>query len=187
MAGITVSEKNHWRDRIAKRIDHRVETLVAKEDPTLLQRVEKDARDRAYKSLGIDTQQREMEAIQKQKEELEKREHRLAAEQTAIVNGTRPEDELDSGPYCRSNVVEDAVDSRAKALEADILAESDLGRRVLSLREEKDNLLDTVWLATSSSQIKELWGKVNSLLEITPTALEDKALKIAPVQEGQGG
>ena len=183
MAGITVSEKNHWRDRIAKRIDHRVETLVAKEDPTLLQRVEKDARDRAYKSLGIDTQQREMEAIQKQKEELEKREHRLAAEQTAIVNGTRPEDELDSGPYCRSNVVEDAVDSRAKALEADILAESDLGRRVLSLREEKDNLLDTVWLATSSSQIKELWGKVNSLLEITPTALEDKALKISPPLE----
>ena len=74
MAGITVSEKNHWRDRIAKRIDHRVETMVAKEDPTLLQRVEKDARDRAYKSLGIDAQQREMEAIQKQKEELEKRE-----------------------------------------------------------------------------------------------------------------
>ena len=73
---------------------------------------------------------------------------------------------------------------RAKALEADILAESDLGRRVLSLREEKDNLLDTVWLATSSSQIKELWEQVNSLLEITPTALEDKALKIAPPAGG---
>ena len=47
----------------------------------------------------------------------------------------------------------------------------------------KDNLLDTVWLATSSSQIKELWGQVNALLEIKPTALEEKALKIAPVQE----
>ena len=183
MAGITVSEKNHWRDRIAKRIDHRVETLVAKEDPTLLQRVEKDARDRAYKSLGIDAQQREMEAIQKQKEELEKREQRLLAEQKAIIQGTKPEDELDNGPYCRSNVVEDAVDSRAKALEADILAESDLGRRVVSLREEKENLLDTVWLATSSTQIKQLWEQVNSLLEITPTALEDKALKISPPLE----
>jgi hypothetical protein len=183
MAGITVSEKNHWRDRIAKRIDHRVETLVAKEDPTLLQRVEKDARDRAYKSLGIDTQQREMEAIQKQKEELEKREQRLLAEQKAIIQGTKPEDELDNGPYCRSNVVEDAVDSRAKALEADILAESDLGRRVLSLREEKENLLDTVWLATSSTQIRQLWEQVNSLLEITPSVLEDKALKISPPLE----
>jgi hypothetical protein len=80
-------------------------------------------------------------------------------------------------------VVEDAVDSRAKALEADILAESDLGRRVLSLREEKENLLDTVWLATSSTQIKQLWEQVNSLLEITPTALEDKALKISPPLE----
>jgi hypothetical protein len=183
MAGLTQTEKSHWQERIGKRIDHRIETLVAKEDPTLLNRVEKEARERAFKSLGIDAQQREMEAIQKQKEELEKREQRLLAEQKAILQGTRPEDELDSGPYCRSNVVEDAVDSRAKALEADILAESDLGRRVLSLREEKENLLDTVWLATSSTQIKQLWEQVNSLLEITPTALEDKALKISPPLE----
>jgi hypothetical protein len=68
-------------------------------------------------------------------------------------------------------------------LEADILAESDLGRRVVSLREEKENLLDTVWLATSSTQIKQLWEKVNELLEIRPTALEEKALKIAPPPE----
>jgi hypothetical protein len=54
---------------------------------------------------------------------------------------------------------------------------------VLALRGEKDNLLDTVWLATSSSQIKELWEQVNALLEVTPTALEEKALKIAPVQD----
>ena len=68
-------------------------------------------------------------------------------------------------------------------MESEILAESELGRQVLSLREEKENLLDTVWLATSSSQIKELWSQVNTLLEIKPTVLEEKALKIAPVEE----
>jgi hypothetical protein len=68
-------------------------------------------------------------------------------------------------------------------LEADILSESELGKQVLALRAEKDNLLDTVWLATSTSQVKELWEQVNSLLQVTPTQLEDKALKIRPVQE----
>ena len=183
MAGLTLGEKGHWRDRIAKRIDHRIETVVAKEDPTLFQRVEKEARERAYKSLGIDAQQRELEAIQKQKEELEQRERRLGAEQIAIINGTSVERELESGTYYHRNSVDNAVDTRAKALEADILAESDLGRRVLALREEKANLLDTVWLATSSSQIKELWEQVNTLLEIKPTALEEKALKIQPPTE----
>jgi hypothetical protein len=38
-------------------------------------------------------------------------------------------------------------------------------------------------LATSTSQVKELWEQVNSLLQVTPTQLEDKALKIRPVQE----
>ncbi len=154
-----------------------------KEIPTLLQRVEKEARERSYRSLGIDAQQRELDAIQKQKEELEQREHRLAAEQTATVNGTAVERELEAGACYHRNDVEQAVETRAKALEADILAESELGRQVLSLREEKENLLDTVWLATSTGQIKELWQHVNAILERTPTALEDKALKIAPMQE----
>ena len=67
-------------------------------------------------------------------------------------------------------------------MEADILAESDLGKQVLALRREKENLVDTVWLATSSSQIKELWEQVNALLELKPTALEEKALRIPPVE-----
>ncbi len=75
--GIAVAEKEHWKERIGERIGRRIETLVAKQDPTLLQRV--------------------------------------------------------------------AEQAWANALEADILAESGLGKQVLALREEKDNLLDTVW------------------------------------------
>ena len=181
---LTLGERNHWRDRIAKRIDQRIETLVAREDPTLLQRVAEQARAKAYQSLKIDGQQREFEAIQKQKEEIERRERRLRAEQRAIINGTSVDFELErGGSYGRyDHEVEQSVNARARALEADILAESDLGKQVLSLRAEKDNLLDTVWLATSSSQIKELWESVNALLEVRPTALEEKALKIAPVE-----
>jgi hypothetical protein len=181
--GLTVAEKEHWKARIAKRIDNRVETLVAKQDPTLLQRVEQEARDKAYASLGIDAQRKELEELQKQKENIEKRERRLRAEQRAVLRGTTVEEELEQSYYRSDGVIENAVSARARALEAEILAQSGLGKQILALREEKDNLLDTVWLATSSSQIKELWEQVNALLGVTPTALEEKALKITPAQE----
>jgi hypothetical protein len=181
---ITVSEKSHWKDRIARRIDHRIETLVAKGDPPLPQRVAEQARARAYESLGIGAQQAEMSKLQEQKGEIEKRERRLQAEQRSVINGTPVDVELGRGSYYGRGdpEIESAVTSRARALEGDILAESELGRQVLSLRAEKDNLLDTVWLATSSSQIKELWEQVNALLEVKPTALEEKALKITPME-----
>ena len=82
----------------------------------------------------------------------------------------------------RDPEIEGAVTARARAMETDILAECELGKQVLTLRAEKENLLDTVWLATSSSQIKELWEQVNTLLELKPTPLEEKALTIAPVE-----
>ena len=182
---LTLADKTHWKERIAKRIDQRVETLVAKQDPRLLERVAEQARQKAYESLAISGQQRELESLEKQKQDIERRERRLKAEQRATINGTTVEEELErSGYYGRyDNDVENAVKARAKALEADILAESDLGKQVVALREEKENLLDTVWLATCTKQIKELWEQVNALLELKPTALEEKALKIEPVQD----
>ena len=59
----------------------------------------REARQRAYKSLGIESQQNELDAIEKQKEALDKREQRLAAEQTSIINGTPVEREVESGAY----------------------------------------------------------------------------------------
>lgn len=181
---LTVAEKNHWKERIARRIEQRIENLVAKADPTLLQRVSEEARERAYESLGIQAQQQELEAIKKQRAALEKRERRLVAEQRATLSGKTAEEELERiSHYPRDSEVESAVQARVTALRADILAESDLGKQVLSLQVEKDNLLDTVWLATSPSQIKELWEQVNTLLEAKPTALEEKALRVQPMDE----
>ena len=183
---ITVAEKEHWKERIAKRIDQRVEALVAKQDPMLLQRVNEQARKKAYESLGVAAQQDELDRLDAQKEEIEKRQHRLLAEQSAIINGTSVDLELEKGrhySYYHDDVLNKAVAARAQAHESEILAESELGRQILSTRAEKENLLDTVWLATSSTQIKQLWEQVNALLGVTPTPLEEKALKIPPVQE----
>ena len=182
---VTVAEKFHWKDRIASRIDRRVEAMVSAEDPGLLQRVSKEANERAVHSLGIADLQRRMERIERQRKELDAAERRVRAERRALVNGTEAEAEMENlrwfaGP---DHEVDRAVRQRAEAIEPDILAESELGRRVLALRAEKENLLDTVWLATSGSQIKELWGRVNELLGVQPTALEAEALRIAPEPE----
>ncbi len=148
--GLAVSEKSHWKDRIACGIEQRIETLVAKGDPVLLRRAAEQARARACESLGIGAQQDELGKLQEQKLEREKRVRWLMVEQRSIINGTSIEVEL--------------------------------GRQVVALRTERENLLDTVWLAISPSQIKELWGQVNALLELKPTALEERALQTAPLE-----
>ncbi len=41
MPGLTVTEKGHWKDRIEKRIDKKIEAISA-EDPNLLHRIQRD-------------------------------------------------------------------------------------------------------------------------------------------------
>jgi len=79
--------------------------------------------------------------------------------------------------------VDSAVNRRKAAHEDELLAASELGQRILKLRQEKENLLDTVWLATSPKQIKELWSKVAELLGERQTQLEKEAMAIDPVDE----
>jgi len=81
----------------------------------------------------------------------------------------------------REEEVKSAVAKRQKAHEDELLGECDTGREVLRLRQEQEDLLDTVWLASSPSQLKTLWSKVNALLGTTPTQLERDALAIPPV------
>ena len=75
------------------------------------------------------------------------------------------------------------MNRRQAVHEDELLAEGEIGQRIMKLREEKDNLLDTVWLATSPKQIKELWSKVADLLGDDQTQLQRDALAIVPAEE----
>jgi hypothetical protein len=50
------------------------------------------------------------------------------------------------------------------------------------LRREREDLLDTVWLATSPAQVKDLWQKLGSVLGDEYTPLQQEALSIQPAQ-----
>jgi hypothetical protein len=175
---LTVAEKNHWKERISKRIDKKIEVLLAAE-PNLMDRIHREARQRALQSLGLADWQNELDDIERQKESLEKRSQRVLTAMLAHVQGVPVEDLEDTCyVYHRDEEVKSAVAKRQKVHEDELLAECETGKEVLRFRQEQEDLLDTVWLASSTSQLKTLWSKVNALLGTTPTQLERDALEI---------
>ena len=70
--------------------------------------------------------------------------------------------------------------SRQAVHEETLLREHDLGRQITQLRLEKENLLDTVFLATSPTQIRSLWGQVSDLLGDELSQLQRAAMQIEP-------
>jgi hypothetical protein len=76
-----------------------------------------------------------------------------------------------------------ALDRRQEVHENELLVDDSVGAEIAHLEAERERLLDTVWLATSSVQIKQLWQKVSEVLGDEPTQLEREALAIAPLKE----
>jgi hypothetical protein len=179
--GLTVTEKQHWKDRIARRIDKRIEAIAA-QDPSLMERVKREARQRALDSLGLARHQAQLDEIEQQEEVLAKRKKQAQRAMLAQLRGVPPED-VDDYCYHHQSEVENAVTKRQAVHEDELLAEDERGQTILQLRQEKDDLLDTVWLATSGAQIKQLWAKVAELLGDDSTQLQRDALAIEPVPD----
>ncbi len=182
MSGLTVTEKEHWKNRIARRIEKRIEAITAG-DPNFFERIQRDARQRALESLGLAEYQMELDEIERQKETREKREKRLHKAMLAKVRGVEPDDLDDYFSYRHDSEVDNAVKRRKAVHEDELLAESELGQQVLTLRQERDELLDVVWLATSGTEIRQLWQKVVELLGDDQTQLQKDALAIEPVAD----
>ncbi|NLY00273.1 MAG: hypothetical protein GXY83_29600, partial [Rhodopirellula sp.] len=92
---LTVTEKEHWRDRISRRIDKKVEQLQAAE-PNLKDRIEREARSRALQSLGLAEMQAELDRVEREKAALEKQEKQTQRRMLAHVRGVPVEDLADN-------------------------------------------------------------------------------------------
>jgi hypothetical protein len=176
---LTVREKEHWKSRISTRIDRAIESLCAKNDPGLLERICSQAKQEAVQSLGIAEHQAVLEQIEKDKKTLERKERETRVAIVATVTGT-PAEDVHYAPYC-NHQVSDAIKRRQSLHEEELLAADPIGKKILNLRREKDDLLDTIWLATSPKQVKELWHNVTHLLEQPPTQLQKQALEFDPM------
>jgi hypothetical protein len=177
MPSLTVTEKEHWKERIGRRIDRRVEALAAS-DPGLFDRVARQARERALRSLGLAEMQAELDAVAALEEQLESRAANAHRAMLAAVRRVPVEEAGDAYRHGPHPEVTRAVAKRQEAHEEELLAGDAIGRDVLRLRQEKERLLDVVWLATSPQQVKDLWRTVSELLGDEPTPLETAALAI---------
>lgn len=182
MSQLTVTEKNHWKERISRRIDKAIEAIYA-EQPGLKSRIADASWSDALKSLGLLELQRRIDKITEDERHLSKQKEATHQEMLAIVKGTTV-DELPQYSIYGSppHEVTIAIYRRQTIHEEELLARDLHGKRILKLRQEKEELLDTVWLATSSKQIKELWQSVAELLNEEPTELQSHALRIDPVE-----
>ncbi len=180
MAGLTVTEKEHWKERIDRRIARRIETITT-QDQGLLERIKEAARCQAIASLGLAELDAEARQIDQQQEALEERERLVQRTMLARVRGI-PVEAVSTGyaGHVDRSLIDKAIDRRQVVHEERLLAEHELGRHIVALRQERERLVDTVWLATSSAAIRELWAKVGRLLGDEPTQLERDALAIEP-------
>lgn len=176
---LTIREKDHWKERISRKVDAAVEAIYAKADPGLLGRLRSAAREKALESLHLLDLEKTLDDIKRKKKELDRKEKETFRKMLAVVRRCDLK-EIDYGYSYRPHEVENAIRLRADIHETELLANHPLGRQILELRAEKEELLDTVWLAVSTKQIKELWSKVAELLGQESTALQKQALEIEP-------
>ena len=188
MPGLTVTEKSHWRDRIAARIEKAAERIRARH-PALFDRVAREAHTQALASLGLADAYAELEAIKAEEATLARRKKQTQRRLVATLRGTPLDEVADSfsvrygSELALPLEVAEAITKRQSAHQEQRLAEDPVGREIARLEAEKDNLLDTIWLATSPAQIKQLWTRVGELLGDEPTTLERQALAIEPARE----
>ena len=180
MPNLTATEKEHWKERIARRIDKKIEAICAGE-PCLMDRIRDQARQRALQSLGLAAMQAVVDAVEQQKKDLERRERQAHGAMLATVRRV-PLEEADDYVHYQHAEVSSAVQRRQAVHEEELLAEDQLGQEILRLRREKESLLDTIWLATSPNQIRQLWQKVVELLGDEQTTLQKEALAIGAVE-----
>jgi hypothetical protein len=188
MPGLTVTEKSHWRDRIAARIAKTVERIKARH-PALFDRIAREAHARALTTLGLAEAHAELEAIKAEETALDRRKKQAQRSMVAILRSVPIDEVGDSfsvrygGELGLPHEVAEAITRRQSAHQEQMLADDPIGREIARLEAEKDSLLDTIWLATSPTQIRQLWTKVGELLGDEPTTLEREALAIEPAKE----
>ena len=180
---ITVKEKEHWKNRIAEKIERRIEKLVATEQPTYLSETDRKAREEAIGILKLADTLARKNQVDEKVAQLKEQEEQLQLEAAAIVTGKPRDQLLKLSSWQLDSTVEEAIAKAHGIAEREIMSRDELGRTILTLRDEREELLDTIWLATSPTQIRELWKSVATLLDEEPTALQEAALKTDPATD----
>lgn len=167
---LTITEKEHWKTRIEKRIDAEIERLK-REDKELFDQICAEARDEALEEMGITRQYGEIQLLHEEISALQDKHESLQKQ----VARTLRDDGFTSGFYYNPGAeIEAGLQKLTPEKEEALMKKHPEGRRVLNLEREKESLLDTVWLSTSPPQIRTLWREVDSVLGVESSELQNK-------------
>lgn len=148
MAQLTVKEKEHWKERISRKVDQAIDGLLLSHDSRYLERLEDKAHQMALESLGIQKLEQELLELERQEVHCRNRRQYVFKQMVTQVTGCAAEHQSRTY-FSKPHEVEQAVAKRRQRHEEELLGKDELGRQILALRREKDELLDTVWLATT--------------------------------------
>ncbi|MCC7336557.1 MAG: hypothetical protein IT422_15815 [Pirellulaceae bacterium] len=175
MSRLTVTEKEHWKSRIEKRINKAIEVLESSNAEHFAS-IRTKAMDAALKELNIEKLAANRDRLKEERKLLESElEDAEAAIEIAILGEV---ERKKLGTYYSRNATEQKIKRSTEIVEERLLADGGPGSELLRLREERESLLDTVWLATSSKQIRDLWCRVGEVLGEAPTKIQEQLLSV---------
>lgn len=175
---LTVTEKGHWKQRISQRIEKAILRIYAL-NPGLKEKVQAGCRNRAINCLDIGIAMHKAESLAEEIEVLIKSRSEILR---VILTKITGDDDTGWQDYHVISSIEDHIEKQMAAVSDAVLSEigGEAGRRIVKLTEEQANLLDTIWLATAPSQIRELVEAVGKLLGESPTELTEAAMATRP-------
>ena len=177
---LTVKEKEHWKERIEKEIDKAIEKAYRDEGNGLREKILQQAKTRAMKHYGLEDYMRRYSSRKAQIEELQSQQFRASEE------ASKPLESMSRHCWSdRHSLIVGVIDRAAKDVEREILQESEVGRKILRLEREREELIDTIWLATSTVQIRSLWKDFSAMLTEEPTELQKQALTYEPLDDSK--
>jgi hypothetical protein len=175
MSRLTVTEKEHWKSRIEKRINRAIEILESSNAEHFAS-IRARAKDAALKELGIEKLAANRDRLKEERKLLESEFEDAETDIEIAILGETERKKL--GAYYSRKAAEQKIKRATELVEERLLGDSDLGIELRRLREERESLLDTVWLATSSKQIRDLWCRVSEVLGETPTRMQEQLLSV---------
>ena len=178
MPSLTSAVIPYWTQRLAHRIDQKIDALAAAE-PGLRERLAAQARQRALRSLGLEELQTELDASVAQKQQGEQRQRQAQRAMLAVVRRQPLQAVTHVADQAMQAEIRQAIQQRQASHEEQLLAADARGQHILRLRRERDNLQEAVWLASSPAGLRQLWAKVVEVLEEEPTVLQRQALALA--------
>jgi hypothetical protein len=151
-----------------------IEAIEEREDPGFRERLKKQASEEAQIALGIRELVKRDEQIQSEQTRLEEESAELRRRIVAVVTNVPPSSL--GTRNCSRWDWERVLDKRAAVERRRLMEASPLGKKILALKKEQDELVDTIFLATSAKEVKTLWQRVSELLSSTNTPLQEAAL-----------